>query len=168
MSDQYVGEIRMFAGNFAPVDWATCDGQLLSIAQYSELYALIGTTYGGDGVRTFALPDLRGRIPVHMAANYPLGMSGGMEKVTLLPQQLPGHSHTPQVNPNAGNSTDPTGQFWSTSEQRYFSNDVTQNLVQMSAQAITQSGGNQPHDNMMPSLAVNFIIALTGYFPSQG
>lgn len=168
MSEPYIGEIRMFAGNYAPVGWAKCDGQVFFIVNNEVLFALIGTTYGGDGVNTFALPDLRGRIPVHLTANYVLGSTGGTETITLVPRQIPNHTHVPQVNANNGNSSDPSGQYWAANTFENFSPNVKQNLVNMSSQAIEPTGTGQPHDNLMPSLTVTFIIALQGLYPSQG
>ncbi|OFW79257.1 MAG: phage tail protein [Alicyclobacillus sp. RIFOXYA1_FULL_53_8] len=166
MSDPYVGEIRMFAGNFAPVGWATCDGQSLSIADNDALFALIGTTYGGDGVNTFSLPDLRGRIPVDTSESYLLGSMAGTESITLVTQQIASHSHISQVNSNVGNSLDPSGQFIAANTYDNFST-ATQGLVNMSAQAIDSTGGNQPHDNMMPAMTVTFIISLQGIYPPR-
>jgi microcystin-dependent protein len=166
--DPYIGEIRMFGGNFAPQGWATCDGQLLSIADNEALYTLIGTTYGGDGVNTFGLPDLRGRVPVHTSAqpHYTLGSIGGSEMVTLVSSEMPSHSHIPQVDANLGNTDMPSGQVWSANDYKNFSSS-TQNLVGMSSQAVIFAGGNQPHDNMMPSITVTFIISLQGIYPNQ-
>jgi microcystin-dependent protein len=166
MSDPYIGEIRMFGGNFAPQGWATCDGQILSISENEALYTLIGTTYGGDGMNNFGLPDLRGRIPIHPAGNYPIGDKGGSETVILLSAQMPSHTHIPQINSDLGDSATPSGQFWSANDYKNYSAN-TQNLVPMSAQAVTPTGGGKPHDNMMPSLAVTFIIALQGIFPPR-
>ena len=169
MSDQYVGEIRMFSGNFAPEGWHFCDGSLLSISQNEVLYVLIGTTYGGDGASTFGLPDMRGRIPIHTSSNNPLGQMAGTEQVTLIQSNLPAHTHTANANNVAADSTSnsPAGQFWgvSTGITNY---QTTAPNVTMSPAAITSVGGNQSHDNMMPSKVISFIIALEGIFHSQG
>jgi len=119
--EPYLAEIRMFGGNFAPQGWATCDGQILSIAENEALYTLVGTTYGGDGVSTFALPDLRGRIPIHMSDNYGLGVKGGSETVLLTSTEMPSHTHIPQVDSNIGNSATPFNQFWSANDYKSFS-----------------------------------------------
>lgn len=164
--DPYIGEIRMFAGNYAPVGWMKCDGQLLPIAQFETLYSLIGTTYGGDGQTTFALPDLRGRIPMHLSPSHVLGESGGVESVTLTRSQLPSHSHTPQVDGDLGSGSSPSRMNWASSELSNYSTE-TQNLVPMNASAIALAGEGQPHDNVMPSLGVTFIISIFGIYPSQ-
>ncbi|HEX6608874.1 MAG TPA: tail fiber protein [Chloroflexia bacterium] len=170
MADPYLGEIRMFAGNFAPLGWAFCNGQLLPIAQYDALYAILGTTYGGDGQTTFALPDLRGRGPIHAGqgpglSNHPQGEQGGTETVTLTVAQMPGHTHVPAASSAAGTSSHPTGAVWaasSTSDNQYASSTKTP----MNPGTVSAAGGNQPHDNLQPLLAINFIIALEGIFPS--
>lgn len=165
MSDQYVGEIRMFAGNYAPQGWALCNGQLLNISQYEVLYVLIGTTYGGDGRTTFALPDLRGRVPIHNNNAMPLGSLGGTEKVTLTTQQLPAHTHIASATTITGDVSSPANGVWAAINNY---SDDTSKLVSMSASGIAAAGGSQAHDNMMPSTAVSFIIALEGIFPSEG
>jgi len=168
MSDQYIGEIRMFSGNFAPAGWAFCDGSRISIADNQLLFALIGTTYGGDGQTYYNLPDLRGRLPIHRATNYPLGQMGGVEQVTLVESQLPMHTHPVYANNSsaATTSSSPAGQTWGYSGG--ITNYQTSNPdVTMSPNSLTSVGGNQPHNNMMPSLAVSYIIALQGIFPSQ-
>jgi len=169
MSNPFVGEIRMFGGNFAPLGWAFCDGTLLSISEYEVLFNLIGTTYGGDGQNTFALPDLRGRVPIHQGSNqgstYVIGQLGGAESVTLTPNQLPAHSHQALVSSSAATSNTPVGNVWANWTGAQYSDlgaDTTMNPA-----AIGPVGGNQPHDNMVPFLAVNFIISLFGVFPSQ-
>lgn len=168
MSDQYVGEIRMFSGNYAPQGWHFCDGSLLSISQYEVLYVLIGTTYGGDGVTNFKLPDLRGRVPLHTSNNYPLGQMAGTEKITLVQSQLPAHTHSANANNVAADATSvsPEGQFWGASSITSYQS-VAPNVT-MSPRTVSSVGGNQPHNNMMPSKAVSFIIALQGLYPSQG
>lgn len=164
MSNPYIGEIRMFGGNFAPVGWLFCQGQLVSISDYDTLFNLIGTTYGGDGVNTFALPDLQSRIPLHQASAYPLAMTGGLEQVTLTATQLPVHTHPAMANNQSGTTAFPPGAVWSAwDEQGYSSNAPT---ATMAPGALTPAGGSQPHDNMPPFLVINFIISLFGIYPS--
>jgi microcystin-dependent protein len=170
--DQYVGEIRMFGGNFAPVGWAFCDGSLLPISENETLFALIGTTYGGDGQTTFALPDLRGRLPLHMGTNpstgtaYLLGAKSGVETVTLTPGQLPRHTHTVQASALAGTSNTPEGNVWASGKLLYADGSSSPALT-MSPGSLSSAGNNQPHSNIMPYLTISFIIALEGIFPSQ-
>ncbi len=156
----------MFPGNFAPVGWAFCDGSLLPISNNDALFNLIGTTYGGDGVITFALPDLRGRAPIHVGPGFALGQAGGAEVVTLTTSQIPSHSHVPQAASAAsGNpANSPAGNVWSGWTGGQF--DTQPPTVAMSQAAIGLTGGSQPHDNMVPFLTVNFIISLFGIFPS--
>lgn len=164
MSTPYIGEIRLFAGNFAPVGWLLCQGQLLPISQYDTLFNLIGTTYGGDGQSTFALPDLASRIPLHAGTGYVLGQAGGAEEVTLTAAQIPAHSHAAQGASTVGTSPSPAGAVWSSGTYSAYS-DQTPDAA-MTASALLPSGGNQPHDNMPPFLALNFIIATDGIYPS--
>jgi microcystin-dependent protein len=166
MSTPFIGEIRMFGGNFAPAGWAFCDGSLQAISQNNALFNLIGTTYGGDGVNTFALPDLRSRVPVHVGPGFALAQSGGTETVTLTTSQIPAHSHVPQCNSGGGNAQSPGGQVWAQPGTGTIYSNVAPSLV-MDPAAIGSSGGSQPHDNMVPFLAVNFILSLFGIFPSQ-
>ncbi|HZG13948.1 MAG TPA: tail fiber protein [Candidatus Bathyarchaeia archaeon] len=167
--ESYLGEIRMFAGNYAPEGWALCNGQILSIAENEPLFILLGTTYGGDGETTFALPDLRGRIPIHLGVNpktgtnYSLGQMGGTETVTLTTDQLPVHTHVP-LAASVGTAVSPGGAYWAGNLSIY-STDAPDG--QMDAALIGSTGGGQPHDNMMPYATVNFIISLYGIFPSQ-
>lgn len=166
MAQPYVGEIRMFAGNFAPAGWMFCEGQLLAIAENDVLFNLIGTTYGGDGQTTFALPDLRGRIPVHRGGGYTLAQVGGEEKVTLTVPQIPPHSHTFVA------SADSAIQASASSRMLAHTNAInlysaTAPNVEMATQAVSTAGGSQAHDNMQPYLCVSFIISLFGIFPSQ-
>ncbi|MEK4698167.1 tail fiber protein [Solibacillus sp. FSL R7-0668] len=170
MSDCYIGEIRMFSGSYAPQGWAFCNGQTLQIAENEALFVLIGTTYGGDGMTTFSLPDLQGRVPIHQNSQYAIGSKDGTETVTLTQAQLPAHTHLLNVNNEANDSSQssPANHVWGVSDINNYQTNVTSNLVQMNTNLITPVGGNQPHDNMMPSLAINFIIALQGIFPSQG
>ncbi len=170
MSEPYLGEIRMFAGTFAPAGWAFCDGQLLSISQNDVLFSLIGTTYGGDGINTFALPDLRGRIPLHMGqgtglSNRILGEQGGVEQVTLTTQQIPAHAHVPQAQSGTGNQSSPQNNVWAASSLNQFTSLAAN--VTMNVSDVLPDGGSQPHDNLMPYLCVNFIISLSGVYPSQ-
>ncbi|HET7749363.1 MAG TPA: tail fiber protein [Terriglobales bacterium] len=169
MSQPFIGEIRMFAGNFAPVGWAFCNGALIPIAENDALFNLIGTTYGGDGQNTFALPNLQSRIPVHVGPGFALGQSGGVESVTLTTSQIPAHSHVPQAfnSPPPGNSNDPTNNVWASSTTGSVYVSGTPANVAMSPDAIAPSGGSQPHDNMVPFLVINFILSLFGVFPSQ-
>lgn len=169
MAQPYVGEIRIFAGNFAPAGWNFCDGSLLPISEYETLFQLIGTTYGGDGQSTFAVPDLRGRAPLHMGTGpsgqtFVMGEASGVEQVTLTTQQIPAHSHPMLASgDNAGTQT-PAGNVAARSSTDVFTNQFT--AVNMAATAIQPVGGSQPHENMQPYLAVNFIISLFGIFPS--
>lgn len=170
MSEPYIGEIRMFAGTFNPVGWEFCEGQLLPIAENETLFQLIGTTYGGDGQETFALPDLRGRIPVHAGTGssgttYVQGEMGGVEEVTLTVQQIPVHAH-PLVGAAAGaNDPNPVGSVLAEqiAVSHYQSSAPTAN---MPPGMLALTGGSQPHTNLQPFLCVNFIISLFGIFPS--
>ena len=164
MSTPYVGEIRIFAGNFAIADWAFCDGSLQSISQNQTLFNLIGTTYGGDGQNTFALPDLQGRFPVHQGSGYLIGQKAGVETVTLNTNQIPSHSHLP-ASSGTGGSDNPSGNYWGASTGGKLYSTNTPNLTMNNA-AIGISGGNLPHDNMQPFLCINYIISLFGVFPS--
>jgi microcystin-dependent protein len=160
----------MFAGNFAPVGWMLCQGQLLPISEYDTLFNLIGTTYGGDGQSTFALPDLQSRVPVHMGQGQGLtsrtiGERAGAENVTLQATQIPAHTHPAQASSGAATASSPSGNVWATGTSTPFSDQVADSHV--SASAIQTVGGGQPHENMLPFLVVNFIISLFGVFPSQ-
>ena len=169
MSNPFVGEIRMFGGNFAPAGWALCQGQLLPISENDTLFNLIGTTYGGDGQSTFALPDLRSRVPVHVGPGFVQGQSAGTETVTLTTNQIPAHTHTATCYPVAGNSASPTGGRWASSADTSINAYALPAVADsaLNAAAIGLEGGNQPHDNMIPFLGLNFIISLFGIFPSQ-
>jgi len=171
MSQPYVGEIRMFAGSFAPVGWAFCDGRTMPISENDTLFTLIGTTYGGDGQETFGLPDLRGRVPVHQGTGIGLstrviGEQGGVEQVTLTTQQIPPHAHQPVAAVAAATTGTPTNNVWAASAGPAF---VTGQpfTAPMPTDVVTPAGGSQPHENRSPALAVSFIIALYGVFPSQ-
>src|SRR5215813_6055601 len=165
MSTPYIGEIRMFAGNFAPVGWAFCNGQLLPISGNDALFNLIGTTYGGDGQNTFALPNLSSRVPIHQGPGFVIGQTGGEESVTLTVQQIPSHTHVAQCQSTNGGQSTPQSGVWAASASNPYSN-VAPNTP-MNASALAPSGGSQPHDNMLPFLVINFIISLFGVFPSQ-
>jgi len=167
MSSPFIGEIRMFAGNFAPAGWAFCDGSLLPISGNETLFTLIGTTYGGDGVSTFALPDLRSRVPVHAGPGFVLGQTGGAETVTLTVPELPVHNHIPAADNNAGTAAAPGGNVWAASNNYFQFAPGSGAAALMSAQAVGSDGGSQPHENMLPFLAVNFILSLFGVFPTQ-
>jgi microcystin-dependent protein len=166
VSQPFVGEIRMFAGNFAPAGWLFCEGQLLSIAENETLFNLIGTTYGGDGQSTFGLPDLRGRVPIHQGNGFTLAQNGGVETVPLTVPQIPGHTHPFLCTGSTGNSPNPGGNFpaQSTTISMYESQSPS---AAMAAGAIGSTGGSLPHDNFQPYLCVDFIISLFGIFPSQ-
>lgn len=166
MAQPYVGEIRMFAGNFAPAGWSFCEGQLLPISENETLFNLIGTTYGGDGQSTFALPDLRGRLPLHMGNSFILAETGGVEEVTLTVSQIPAHTHPLIATTSIANDTSVTGQVpaQSSTYDGYLSGGPAQNA--MAPQSIGNTGGSQPHTNFQPYLCVDFIISLFGIFPS--
>lgn len=165
MSEAYLGEIRMFAGNYPPNGWALCNGQELSISQNDALFSLLGTTYGGDGLTTFAVPDLQGRIPIHPNAKYPQGAKAGSESVTLTSPQLPAHTHQAMSNSAIGTEDAPSNAVWASRALKTYSSGTT--LVGMSAQTLSPAGGSQPHDNMMPTTTISFIISLYGVFPPQ-
>lgn len=175
MSDPFIGEIRMFGGSFAPAGWMFCDGQLLPISENDALFTLIGTTYGGDGQETFALPNLQSRVPLHAGTGqdgiaYTIGELAGVESVTLTVNQIPAHSHVPIANSNAGTLSNPGGATWSaagTGEQVYSQPPTAPPGGQLHNQGILPTGGSQPHDNMAPYLVINFIISLFGIFPTQ-
>ena len=165
MAQPYVGEIRMFAGNFAPAGWMFCDGQLLPISENETLFQLIVTTYGGDGQSTFALPDLRSRVPIHNGNGFVLAEQGGAEEVTLTVQQIPAHSHPLIGSSSTGSTSIPENGFLakSTSNTPYTPFPPDRNLRPNS---ISAAGGSQPHTNFQPYLCISFIISLFGIFPS--
>ena len=173
MSQPYIGEIRMFGGSFAPAGWMFCDGQLVPIAENDALFTLIGTTYGGDGQETFGLPDLRGRVPIHMNNQFILGENGGVESVTLTTNQIPGHNHPALANTNPATANIPTNTRVLANEGPAGISQVFSYLPPGGAQqpmlntAIAPEGGSQPHDNIHPSLGINYIISLFGVFPTQ-
>lgn len=171
MSNPFIGEVFLFAGNFAPRGWAFCDGQLLPIASYQALFSILGTTYGGDGRTTFALPDLRGRAPVGPRqgaglSNVQLGERSGSETVTLTPNQIPSHTHALLASQDDATRRDPTGLVPArTSEKAYDSGSGGTSV--MDATAVGNTGGGQAHNNMQPFLGMHYIIALEGTFPSR-
>lgn len=168
MAQPYVGEIRMFAGNFAPAGWLFCEGQLLPISENDVLFQLIGTTYGGDGQATFALPDLRGRLPIHHGNGYLLAESGGVEQVTLTSQQIPAHTHALQASTALSSSNAAAGKvLGATSGTTVFAYGTDQPHSDLHVESISSAGGSQPHSNMQPYLCLNFIISLFGIYPTQ-
>lgn len=162
MAEAYVGEIRMFGGNFAPVGWMFCEGQLLPIAPYDVLYSLIGITYGGDGVNNFALPDLRGRVPIHRGNGFNVGQMGGAEKVTLTANDIP-HSHTMQATSETPSLNTPQNNFLGASANKFYHAGAP--TIQLHAQSVGPTGGGQAHDNVQPFQCVSFIICLDGIYP---
>ncbi len=172
MSNPFLGEIRMAGFNFAPVGWAFCNGQIMSIQQNAALFSLLGTQYGGDGITTFALPNLQSRVPIHMGTGaglspYFIGQLGGVETVTLNINQMPQHNHLINAASGGGNQANPSGNYpavESTGTSLNYSNAPN---ATMNAQALTNAGGSQPHTNIQPYLCINFIIALQGIFPSR-
>ncbi|MEO2268181.1 tail fiber protein [Pseudoalteromonas sp. YIC-656] len=176
MSEPYVGEIRMFAGNFAPRGWAFCDGQLLAVTQNDALFSLLGTLYGGDGRTNFGLPDMRGRLPIHKGqggglSNHNIGQKFGSENETLTINQLPSHTHSLMASIDEANASDPSNHVLATQtdgDKPYA--DATSDpskFQQLAQQSIANNGGSQPHSNLMPSLCVNFIISLFGIYPPR-
>ncbi len=168
MAEPFIGQVTLFAGNFAPRGWAFCSGQLLAISQNQALFSILGTFYGGDGRTTFALPDLRGRVPVHPGqgpglANRTLGERGGAEQVSLSTDQIPAHAHNFRATTNAADSTTPAGKILASGPTAYGSGANTQ----LSNNVIRNTGGGSPHDNMQPWLGLNYIIAITGIYPSR-
>lgn len=167
----FLGEIKLFAGNFAPLGWAMCAGQLMSIAENDALFSLLGTTYGGDGVTTFGLPDLRGRVPLHQGtgagiAPKVMGQRAGSESVTLTANQLPSHEHYMMASTAAADQASPAGHVIGQAPQiRLYIQDAQDSNMAQAAVGI--AGGNQPHPNLMPYMAVNYIIALEGIYPTQ-
>jgi microcystin-dependent protein len=176
MGQPYVGEIRMFGGNFAPAGWQFCNGALLPISENEVLFQLIGTTYGGDGQETFAVPDLQGRVAVHMGqggglSNYVIGQQGGTETVTLTTQQIPSHNHLVMASAVAGTVSTPTNAVLAngsaTNTNVYLNPGNWTAPIALNAGTVAGAGGSQPHENMGPYLVVNFIISLFGVFPTQ-
>ena len=165
MSEPFLAEIRIVGFNFAPRGWAFCDGQILPINQNQSLYSLLGTTYGGDGRTSFALPDLRGRVPIHVSTNHRQGQKSGEETHTLSVAEMPQHDHSLQATNNGGGSPSPTGNVFSNAGSDIYGSP--QQLLGVDSQTVSAVGGGQAHDNMQPYLVVNFCIALQGLFPSR-
>jgi microcystin-dependent protein len=170
MSEPFIGELKLVPYNFAPRGWAACNGQILSIAQNTALFSLLGTTYGGNGETTFALPDLRGRVPLHMGqgpglSNYALGQLGGEESHTLINAEMPAHGHTVQAAAT-GNTNTPAGSVMAATRKNKYAT-APDGVTPMDEQMITPSGGNQPHTNVQPYLTLQWIIALEGIYPSR-
>ena len=164
MAQPYVGEIRMFAGNFAPAGWMMCEGQTLPISEYETLFNLIGTTYGGDGQSTFLLPDLRGRIPIHQGSGFILAEASGVEEVTLTLQQIPSHNHPLGASTAVGSTPNAENNILAAVGNIDLYREVPANTAM--APAIGPTGGSQPHTNFQPYLCINFIISLFGIYPS--
>jgi len=173
MSDPFAGEIRMFAGNFAPRGWALCDGQLLAVSGNDALFSLFGTIYGGDGRTTFGLPDLRGRIPLHMGqgpglTSRSIGSKSGSESVTVTANELAGHTHTWQATTAPAQERTPVNNAMAeTSANIYSESEPPQTPVTMAAGMVEPTGGSQPHDNVQPFQCINYIVALFGIYPSR-
>ena len=165
MAQPYVGEIRMFAGNFAPAGWMFCEGQLLPISENETLFNLIGTTYGGDGQETFALPDLRGRLPMHRGNGVQLAETGGVEEVTLTVNQIPAHNHPLLGTDQIANDGNPGGHILGQTST-FDAYQTAGPNAPMAPQSISAAGGSQPHTNFQPYLCISFIISLFGLFPS--
>jgi microcystin-dependent protein len=168
----FLGEIDLVAFNFAPAGWEFCDGSILPISEFTALFSLLGTTFGGDGKTTFALPDLRGRRAIGFGQgpglqSYTLGEMGGEETVTLTLGQLPNHGHTPMASNSLGTAPGPGGNVWATQTQVFLYSSVPTSTVAMSPSAIGSTGGGQPHDNMPPYLVLNYIIATQGIYPAR-
>jgi microcystin-dependent protein len=172
MADPFVAEIRIFAGNFAPNGWATCDGQILPISQNTALFSLLGTTYGGDGKSTFALPNMAGRVPIHQSSDdtFFLGQTGGEQAVTLLNSEMALHNHTANASPQPANQLGPAPtEVLAASQDGFgYQTNTSQNIVLMDPNSLGLTGGDQPHNNMQPFLTLLFIIALQGVFPPRG
>jgi len=165
MAEPFLSEIKIVSFNFPPKGWALCNGQLLPINQNQALFALLGTTYGGNGQTNFALPNLRGRVPIHMGSGHNLGEAAGTTAVTINIQQLPTHTHALNANTSTGNATTPNATLLAKAPANTYGPAAS--LAAMNPQSVTNVGGSQPHNNMMPYLVLNFIIALQGIFPSR-
>ena len=164
MSDPYVGEIRMFAGKFAPAGWVFCEGQLLPIEEYEELFQLIGTNFGGDGQSNYAMPDLRARIPIHQGNGFGVAQDGGAEEVTLTDRTIPEHGHAWLGSESPATASTPLKNMPAEASKRFYVSPSV--VVAMALSAMGSSGGDQPHNNLQPYLCVNFIISLFGIFPN--
>ena len=164
MAFPYVGEIRMFAGNFAPAGWMFCEGQLLPISENETLFQLIGTTYGGDGQETFALPNLSGRIPIHQGLGFDLAQTGGTEDITLTTNQIPAHNHPFLASADAPTLSNPANNLLGQGAAKFYRAGTP--TLQLNTDVIGTVGGSQPHTNFQPYLCINFIISLFGIFPS--
>ena len=171
MAEPFLSEIRIFSFNFAPKGWALCNGQLLPINQNQALFSLLGTTYGGNGQTNFALPNLRGRAPIHEGSGFTLGQAGGQSAHTVTMSEMPQHIHFQTSNMCIGGNTinaalgDPTNNYWANNGKAQYATNTLDNVMHPSA--VTNVGGSQPHNNMQPYLVLNFCIALQGIFPSQ-
>lgn len=165
MAQPYVGEIRMFGGNFAPAGWMFCEGQLLPISENETLFNLIGTTYGGDGQSTFALPDLRGRVPIHMGNGFILAETGGAESITLTVNQIPAHNHAMMGTLNPASDTNPANNILAKTLVNISAYGTDAPTTPLNANSLSPVGGSQPHNNFQPYLCVDFIISLFGIFP---
>lgn len=164
MSEPFLAEVRIVGFNFAPRGWAFCDGQILPINQNQSLYSLLGTTYGGDGRTSFALPDLRGRVPIHVGNGHREGQKSGEETHTLAANEMPNHDHVAQASNSAGNTPIPAANLLARANNLY---RPASRLTQLRSGTVTNVGGGQAHENMMPYIALNFCIALQGLFPSR-
>jgi microcystin-dependent protein len=166
MSTPYLGEMRIMSFNFAPKGWAQCNGQFLPINQNQALFSLLGTQYGGNGQTTFALPDLRGRVPIHQGQSFIIGQAGGQETHTIIMSEMPAHNHVPQGNSAVPNTGSPANAFWCDISNNSYSTAGAGNTT-LAPGAVTNTGGSQPHNNLQPFLVLNICIALQGIFPSR-
>lgn len=164
MSEPFIGEIRLFANNYAPRGWMFCEGQILQINQNQALYSLLGNVYGGNGVTTFALPDYRGRVPIHVSSTIPLGTAQGEAAHTLTPNEMPQHTHQVSASSNPASSASAIQNAWASNANTY--GEAT-SLVQMNANSLSTAGNSQAHNNMQPYLVLNYAIAIQGIFPSR-
>jgi microcystin-dependent protein len=164
MSSPFLGEIKIVSFNFAPHGWALCNGQAMPIVQNQALFSLLGTTYGGDGITTFALPNLQGRVPIHFSGNYPQGGIGGETAHTLIMSEMPAHTHPAVASSNVADQGSPAGNYWAVESSNAYSSAPDSS---MAPQALPSIGGSLPHENMPPYLVLNFCIALQGIFPTR-